>query len=642
VVNFTGFREELARTFRLCRLFAYTATNMELRQLIGTADRIARQTIVPHLPVDFDDRYRRTLPTDVTINGTAVHANTSILRRSLPDELRRQNRERFETFRSGSATFLDQTVAFDKPAALDWQDERLSSVPALWRLKLHGFRPLWWAVTGFEDLSTDVDTFCLEWIQSWSKRNPIGNRQYLRREWTPYCVSQRLLYWSRYIAWRRHEGYDSDPVVKQSLLKNASFLTNHLEYDIGGNHLAENGAALIFTGCLTGDREWLKLGRRVLLDTAEQFLSDGGHFERSPMYHAIVLQRYLSVVNVLDEYECETGRLSETAQAGTDFLAALNPPDSTLPLLNDAVSGQSLPLKTCLTYGHNVGIEPSPQRVITGPNPMARALTDTGYYWFGDGQTGLLFDGGPVGPAHLPGHSHNDLLQVLWWVKGMQFVTDTGTYNYEAGARRQYARSIRAHNTVQVGDSEPIDIGGKYLMGRRTVPRVRWTHGDDVTAFIGWYKRHSQTNEYVHCRHIYTGDSWWFVWDEVRATNTVDIHSRLHLHPDVTVQETDGITLERDGTEATVIPLGVDGIDTDVEWYFPEFGVEKRRSVLDLWQTNYPPVCQGMLLTEQSYDHVMLDRTGPIPTELSIDGSTVSLPSSTIKSYSPLTLDPTG
>ena len=33
----------------------------------------------------------------------------------------------------------------------------------------------------------------------------------------------------------------------------------------------------------------------------EQFLHDGGHFERSPMYHALLTHGLLDLVNVLPE-----------------------------------------------------------------------------------------------------------------------------------------------------------------------------------------------------------------------------------------------------------------------------------------------------------------------------------------------------
>ena len=48
-------------------------------------------------------------------------------------------------------------------------------------------------------------------------------------------------------------------------------------------------------------------GARILLrELPEQVLADGGHFERSPMYHALLLHGLLDLVNVLPESEAQT------------------------------------------------------------------------------------------------------------------------------------------------------------------------------------------------------------------------------------------------------------------------------------------------------------------------------------------------
>ena len=55
------------------------------------------------------------------------------------------------------------------------------------------------------------------------------------------------------------------------------------------NHLFANAKALIFAGLFFDDDEsekWLNTGLNILArEMDEQILSDGGHFELSPMYH---------------------------------------------------------------------------------------------------------------------------------------------------------------------------------------------------------------------------------------------------------------------------------------------------------------------------------------------------------------------
>ena len=60
---------------------------------------------------------------------------------------------------------------------------------------------------------------------------------------------------------------------------------------------------LVFAGCFFDGPEakkWQQKGMKILaLEVKEQILSDGGHFERSPMYHALVLEDMLDLENLI-------------------------------------------------------------------------------------------------------------------------------------------------------------------------------------------------------------------------------------------------------------------------------------------------------------------------------------------------------
>ena len=92
--------------------------------------------------------------------------------------------------------------------------------------------------------------------------------------------------------------------LRRSLFVQASFLEQHLEYDLLNNHLLENGRALFLAGLFFVGRDadrWRQTGERILITgLAENFLSDGGHDERSPMYHQAMLEMYDEVAGVLE------------------------------------------------------------------------------------------------------------------------------------------------------------------------------------------------------------------------------------------------------------------------------------------------------------------------------------------------------
>src|SRR5207244_169283 len=72
------------------------------------------------------------------------------------------------------------------------------------------------------------------------------------------------------------------------------FLSRNLEHDVRGNHLIANLRALVCGAIFfEGDepRRWRGVALWLLeIEIGEQVLPDGGHFERNPAYHLLVLR----------------------------------------------------------------------------------------------------------------------------------------------------------------------------------------------------------------------------------------------------------------------------------------------------------------------------------------------------------------
>lgn len=638
------------------RLGLYTAANMEPVQLAGIAERKLRHAVIPSLPIDFDWRYERRIPDDLPVDAGPLRANNAALRESLTADERARCRERVESVRRGEVEFLNRTLTFENPEAPAWDHERLDELPGLWRLKLHGFVPLSWAVRGYEESRPALDSLFEAWVRDWADSHPVGTEGYLRRSWTPYAVSLRLVNWCRYLAWRtRRESVDDSLALRRAIYKHALFLRNHVERDVGGNHLVENGAALVVAGSLFPGRgrAWLDHGAAILRDAAEtQFLDDGAHFERSPMYHLSMVECYLTAVDLLDTVGHPVpDAVRETAAAARRFVAAIRSPDGQIPLLNDSVYGEAFSIQAALDFAERVGVGGGGGGVSVGGGggvggggprrePTARQrshalsaetdgeLSSSGYYWLGTGDDRLLVDGGPPGPDHLPGHSHNDFLQVLLWVDGRRLVTDTGVYHYAPDDRRQSARSVRSHNTIQVADAEPVEIGGRYLMGRRTRPAVSYRADDRGTAFDGRYEvRSGLGRAYAHRRRIFHRPTWWLVWDDVELADPATTHSRLHLAPEVEV-ERGGDRFEITAGDATcwIHALNADEVRLETSSYYPEFGVERSRPMLDLRARGSDSVHTGFLVSTESHDEVRLDWTRDRLDGLCLDGEYQRVP----------------
>jgi hypothetical protein len=642
------------------RLLYHTVRNMRARQLGGVAERKLRHLVVPSLPVDFDGRYEPSSGSVRTAVTEPVAATTASVRAQLPTEVVRSLGARARELRAGEVTFRNRTVSVDGPDGVDWFGPGVPPPPTLWGILFHGFEFLSWPVLahGGPGECPAVARTAARWIRDWdaAEVTRVGARNYLRRCWTPHAVSLRTLNLIRYYAWAGGD-HDACPAatVRRLVAKNAAFLSNHVEHDVGGNHLIENGAALTMAGTFLpgAGARWRRQGMDVLVDAADQFLTDGGHFERSPMYHVATLSRYLTAIDLLERAGHDVpARMRRVAVAGTRFLAAIAPPDGRLPLLNDSAFGFSLPLESCLGYARAVGIDPDAGAAPDDGSPPAP--TASGYHWLGEGADRLLVDGTAIGPPHLPAHSHNDQFAVLWWVGGRRVLTDTGVFEYLPTGEREYARSVAAHNTVQYADAEPIPTGGSYLFGRRIDPVARTGTRDGVRYFDGQYRRTARSGpSYRHRRRIYAADGWWLVWDRLATDEPAPVRSRLHFDPAVELrsERVDGrrrlAILARpadpppDGDSsrtgaapagatpsdplAYAYPIDVARVTREASPYFPEFGRRVSRPSVTL-RRDGADVSFGVLLSTARFDAVEVDRDGDAVTGLRTDDTYRSLP----------------
>ena len=636
-----GFEDAVSTPLNTLRIGFYTARHLEPEQLVWMTRRKLHSVVMPRLPVDWHQRYERRIPDDLNTNLLSVQSNNHRLRSSLNPRHRADLRERAERASKGHLRMLGHTkcVSFDDDFPSQSED-----VPFLWWLKMYSFEPLAWVVQGVDpasELAAEIAPLFLRWIDNWIESVPLGESAYLRRRWTPWAVSRRIQHWLQFLAWM-----DEIPAAKwdelsrtrfeRAIYTNAAFLANHIEWDVGGNHLIDNAAGLVIAGISFDSHgtEWLETGLSIFERICHrQFLSDGCHFERSPMYHAVALYNLVTIIDLLTFSGHDIPQhLRQTAIRATEFLVYLQGPAGPLPLLNDSVRGQSLPVDCLIEYAcevldHEIQPISVPTRIPTADH--------AGYHWLSNMGGSLLIDAGPICPPHLPGHAHSDLLNILLWVGETPIVTDTGTYSYVAGNRRQFARSVRGHNTVQVGAIEPVPIAGKYLMGPRPTPSSRRCSGK-ITLFESMYDVKGREDfAYTHHRGIFTGDSWWFIRDLISGSHDMPVTSRFHLHPNVNVDHdktTNHLRLSSDnsGEECWFYYQPSDDISIEDGWYYPRFGQEIPRDILTITQVEQhgTMVCLDYLFSTVKYDPALInvDDTGAEVNELLLGSERISLP----------------
>lgn len=448
----------------------------------------------------------------------------------------------------------------------------------------------------------------------WLERNRSGREV----GWEPYPLSLRIVNWLKFLV--RHgasieslgEVHAQERIVA-SLAEQTATLEGRLEYDLRANHLLKNIKALLFAGALLETRaseRWWTIGSRLLeRELDEQILPDGGHFERSPMYHLQILEDLIDLQELSVASRRPLGPaafLAERISAMAACARSLSHPDGEIALFNDSALGVARPLTDvlaladrCLSTQDKRALERAPE-----PQPLT-VFPQTGYAVIRDAasNSALIFDCGPLGPDYNPGHGHCDVLSYELSLYGQRVVTDTGVSTYERGPERLYERSTAAHNTLRIDGKEQAEIWASFRVGRR--PRVARIEGEEVSGFEVVRGAHFgyEHRGVTHSRAIvHTRENAWVVVDSVTGRGEHRIESFIHFHPSVVLtpaspDEPSGTsdaetlrtrwTLEFGGHRVQLATLGPGDFALAETNYSPEFGLRQPRRTVR-WTTRAP------------------------------------------------------
>ena len=318
-----------------------------------------------------------------------------------------------------------------------WNDE---SLDMLWRYNLHYFDCL--AAKNAEDAKL---------VERWIAENPKGSIP----GWDPYPTSLRIVNWVKYLNNNPELPASQRLSIENSLRDQLYWLSNHVEWHIMANHLMANLKALVIGNKWFGreNAKWMRLYKEQI---AEQILPDGGHFERSVMYHAIMLEDVLDVMKFCGD---DATWLKPVAEKMLRYLVNMTGPDGEIAMFNDAADGIAKPTDWLVDYAKQLGFE------APVADPFAD-FPDTGYTRMAAGGFVLFVDSAPIGPDYQPGHAHADTLTYELYYKGRKIVTDVGTSEYR-GKRRAFERSTAAHNVVEVGGRNSSEVWSSHRVGAR-------------------------------------------------------------------------------------------------------------------------------------------------------------------------------
>jgi uncharacterized heparinase superfamily protein len=516
----------------------------------------------------------------------------------------------------------------------------------LWRFHLHYFEYTGSLLFAGEAGYATFRRLALDWIENNTRLSGDG--------WHPYTISLRLPNWLQAkLVWSDRMATDRD--FEQRLLASihaqAAVLRSSLELDLRGNHLLENLRTLLWAGLAFEGKtanSWYETAFGMLQREAEeQVLADGGHFERTPSYHVAVLRLYVDVAILLERHSvAHPAWLRLALSRLATFLQTIRGSENRLPLLKDSAGAEDNAAEELLFVSAALLDDPSVRPaargglvalLLLGPEkyqetqrwtampaqPGLYPLKETGYYVFRGSREFIVVDMGKLAPDYLPGHAHADTFTFEYSFNGRPVIVDSGVFEYEAGKWRDYFRSTRAHNTVELDGENSSEVWGGFRVGRRARVSVRTSTGDGRNA---WLMAEHDGYRFlpgspVHRRCVlWSAEKYLCVVDLIENGPFEVARNHVHFHPDVTVSEiaptrcklsTDAgdLWVTSTGTQSASIVCGQE-LPRVQGWYSEHFGVRRANAVLSFEFACRPSSVMGYMVSPLSDSRIELENQG--------------------------------
>lgn len=459
----------------------------------------------------------------------------------------------------GRFRFLN--VEHEVTTSEDWNSQ---AVEKLWLYNLHYF----------DDLNARDSEARNSWhralIQRWISENPPphGNG------WEPYPLSLRIVNW---IKWALAGG-NLSPLGVQSLAVQTRLLRRSLEFHLLGNHLFENGKALVFAGLFfEGDeaKEWFSVGTKLLeRQIEEQVLADGGHFELSPMYHGLILEGLLDLINLYSAFQLEApAAWRDIVKRMFDWLRVMCHPDGRIAFFNDAAFGVAPSLTELERYAADLGL------ATVSQSGGSRLLEASGYSRLELNGAVVIADVAAIGPDYLPGHAHADSLSFELTLHGQRVLVNSGTSLYGVGAERLRQRGTAAHNTLRLDGMNSSEVWSGFRVARRAYVRLERfdSHSVFLQAVHDGYTR--LDGHPLHRRSWALREHGLEVLDVVEGAGSHLVEIFFHFHP--------GIHIDKVGPQLFSVTSSIGHVTLDLHvdkrmcWavesgsWHPEFGVSE-------------------------------------------------------------------
>lgn len=344
----------------------------------------------------------------------------------------------------------------------------------------------------------------------------INNHDFLKEGLDSYPISLRGMNWIKFLSIHNIKEEKIDRVLYSDYIR----LVKNLEYHLLGNHLLENGFSLLFGAYYFRDKIFYTKARSILKNELdEQILSDGAHFELSPMYHQILLKRLLDSIQLLQLNDWQSKELlpllKGKAKLMLSWLQQVTYKNGNVPMVNDATYDIAPTSPELFIYAQYLGISFN-----------LLPLSDSGYRKLQAKNYELFIDVGNIGPDYQPGHAHSDTFNFELHINGNPVIVDTGTSTYEKNDRRQIERSTASHNTIEINQKNQSEVWGGFRVARR----ARIINLEEAESFIKATHNGYMREGYKHTRKFSFEQKQVVLLDTISKHTNNKARAFFHLH----------------------------------------------------------------------------------------------------------------
>jgi uncharacterized heparinase superfamily protein len=461
-------------------------------------------------------------------------------------------------FEDGTVRIFDSAINFENSD--NWNP---SSKDKLWIYNLHYFNDL--NSKGSDKRNYFYSNIVTKWIHD----NPKG----FGNGWESYPLSLRIVNWIKWLI--KQENLNK--IWLDSLANQTRFLSKNLEYHLLGNHLIANAKALIFSGLyFKGDEadSWYKTGISIFTsELKKQILDDGGHFELSPMYHSIILEDLLDVINIHKAYNKSLKVFfKQKAITMIEWLKIMCHPDGEISFFNDSSIGVAPSLKELINFASDLKL-----KLINDKVKRLSHLNHSGYIVYRAKNITLLADVAEIGASYLPGHGHADTLSFELSLFGERLIVNSGISTYALNDDRLNQRSTISHSTITIDDRNSSEVwSGFRVADRAHILDLNIDESYNNVSFSACHDGYKKIKgNVIHFRKWNISDNLLTIKDEISGAGNHKITSVLPIHPNVSVtkQSSNIVLLEQGQNRIKIIFEGKGFVSVRESKWHPKFGV---------------------------------------------------------------------